>query len=782
MDVYTETALHRMPLLPLRGTIVFPGMMTHLDVGRSKSVKAIETAVKAIETAAMQGNRIFLVAQKDSELDNPGMDDLYGIGTVADIKQMLKLPGGTVRVLVEGFARARLVSLTGRKSYMEADFAYLEEITEESLAMEAAVRTLTEQFERYVRRSRKVAPESMSAITAIEEPGRLCDFVSSHVNLKVSERQKLLEALSISERVHLLTEILGRELEILSIERKINAQVKEQMDQNQREYYLREQVKAIQRELGEGEERAEEVDDYRSRLAEAGMTGDGLEKALKEVERLERMSPMAAEASVIRTYLDWLLMVPWQKETDDNLDILLAEKVLDEDHYGLEKPKERILEYLAVRKLTDTIKGPILCLVGPPGVGKTSLAKSVARAMGREFVRMSLGGVRDEAEIRGHRRTYVGALPGRIIQGLRTAGTKNPVFLLDEVDKMSADFRGDPASALLEVLDPEQNATFSDHYIEVPVDLSKVLFIVTANVSYNIPDPLLDRMELITLAGYTEVEKLEIADRFLVPKQLKENGLKKSQMRIARDELKTIIESYTREAGIRSLEREVARICRKVAREVAVGKKKSLTVNEKRLREYLGIPRYRHKGSQAGNLLGSANGLAWTEVGGEVLHIEVSLLKGSGNLILTGKLGDVMKESAQAGHSYIRSRAEELGIDEAFHKELDIHIHIPEGATPKDGPSAGITMATAMTSALSGKEVYADIAMTGEITLRGRVLPVGGIKEKVLAAHRGGCKTIIMPAENEKDLEDIPENIAEALDFVMVENMDEVLDKVLVRP
>ena len=657
---------------------------------------------------------------------------------------------------------------------------YLSDITDQSLILEAAVRTLSEQFERYVRLSKKVAPESVTAIASIDEPGRLCDFVASHVNLKLPERQKLLEVLAISDRVHLLTETLGRELEILDIERKINAQVRQQMDKNQKEYYLREQVKAIHKELGEKEDRMEEAEEYRTRLKEAGMSPDGLEKALKEVGRLERMLPMVAEATVVRNYLDWLLMVPWQKETEDNLDIALAEEILNDDHYGLDKPKERILEYLAVRKLTDTIKGPILCLVGPPGVGKTSLARSVARAMGRKFVRMSLGGVRDEAEIRGHRRTYVGALPGRIIQGLRTAGTKNPVFLLDEVDKMSTDFRGDPSAALLEVLDPEQNATFSDHYIEIPVDLSKVLFIVTANVSYNIPAPLLDRMELITLPGYTEVEKLEIAKRFLVPKQMEENGLKKNQMRIAPPELQTIIDNYTREAGIRSLEREVARICRKTARQIAGGKRKSVTVSSKLLRQYLGIPRYRRRDSQEGNLLGAANGLAWTEVGGEVLHIEVSLMKGSGNLILTGKMGEVMRESAQAGHSFIRSRAGEMGIDESFYKEMDIHIHIPEGAIPKDGPSAGITMATAMASALSQRHVNANIAMTGEITLRGRVLPVGGVKEKLMAAHRAGSQTIILPRENEKDLEDIPENILQALQITMVETMDEVLDKALV--
>ncbi|MCL2121389.1 MAG: endopeptidase La [Clostridiales bacterium] len=773
MDDYLNDTPPTMPLLPLRGIIVFPGMMTHLDVGREKSVKAIETAI-------MQGNRFLLVAQRDPDKDKPGIDDLYRIGTIADIKQMLKLPGGTVRVLVEGLNRARLESLTSEQHYLEANYSYLSDVTEESLTMEAALRTMSEQFERYVRLSKKVAPESVSAITSIDEPGRLCDFVASHITLKLPERQKILEVLSISDRVNLLTEILGRELEILDIERKINAQVRQQMDKNQKEYYLREQVKAIQKELGEREDKSSEVEDLRTRLEESGMPAEGLEKALKELERLEKMPPMVAEATVVRNYLDWLLMIPWSKETEDNLDILLAEKILEEDHYALEKPKERILEYLSVRKLTQTIKGPILCLVGPPGVGKTSLAKSVARAMGRKFVRMSLGGVRDEAEIRGHRRTYVGALPGRIIQGLRTAGTRNPVFLLDEVDKMSVDFRGDPSAALLEVLDPEQNSTFSDHFIEIPTDLSKVLFIVTANVSYNIPPPLLDRMELITLPGYTEVEKLEIAKRFLVPKQMTENGLKKSQMRIMPGELQTIIENYTREAGIRSLEREIARICRKTARRIAGGHAKSVTVNAKHLREFLGIPRFRHRTSQEGNLLGSANGLAWTEVGGEVLHIEVSLMKGNGTLILTGKLGDVMKESAQAGYSFIRSRADKLGIDENFYKDLDVHIHIPEGAIPKDGPSAGITMATAMASALSDKYVYADIAMTGEITLRGSVLPVGGVKEKILAAHRAGCKTIILPNENEKDLEDIPDNIRSALRFEMVENMDEVLAKALV--
>ncbi|MDR1193089.1 MAG: endopeptidase La [Peptococcaceae bacterium] len=775
MDQNDNRPIQRLPLLPLRGIIVFPGMMMHLDVGREKSVKAMESAM-------LNQRQIFLLAQRDTEVDDPGADDLYHLGTVAEIKQMLKLPGDTVRVLVEGVVRAALRDILQTEPHMEASFAPLPDQTGKDLSLEAAMRTLTEQFEKYVRLGKKVTPETMIAITSIDEPGRLCDFVASHVNLKLPERQHILETLSIGQRVRLLGEILGRELEILDIERKINAQVRQQLDKNQKEYYLREQVKVIQKELGEKEERQTETEEYRENLEKAGMPEDSLEKAIKEVERLEKMPPMTAEATVVRNYLDWLLMVPWQAETTDNLDLRVAEEILEADHYGLEKPKERILEYLAVRKLTQTIKGPILCLVGPPGVGKTSLAKSVARALNRKFVRMSLGGVRDEAEIRGHRRTYVGAMPGRIIQGLRTAGTKNPVFLLDEVDKMSMDFRGDPSSALLEVLDPEQNFSFSDHYIEMPVDLSKVLFIVTANVAYNIPPPLMDRMELIPISGYTEVEKLEIARRYLVPKQRQENGLKKSQLRVGVPELRQVIESYTREAGIRGLEREVARLCRKAARQIADGSKNSVVIGPKVLREFLGIPRYRHRTALQENLAGMANGLAWTEVGGEVLQIEVSPMKGGGKLILTGKLGDVMKESAQAGYSFIRSRAAELGIGEKFYKDLDIHIHIPEGAIPKDGPSAGITMATALASALSKRQVRGHIAMTGEITLRGRVLPVGGIKEKVLAAHRAGCSVIILPAENEKDLEDIPANVRQSLEFQLVETMDEVLALALMAP
>lgn len=762
-----------LPLLPLRGVIVFPFMMMHLDVGRDKSIKALEQAM-------LDNHQILLLAQKDNETEDPGAADLYQIGTVAEIKQMLKLPGGTVRVLAEGLCRAELKEITKTEPYLEARFLAIADREEKGLPMEAAMRTLTEQFEKYVRMGKKVTPETMLAITSIEDPGRLCDFIVSHVNLKLPERQKALETLDIGERVQYLAGLLARELEILELEKKISVQVRQQMDKNQKEYYLREQVKAIQKELGEKEERQAEADEYRQKIEAAGMPDEIKEKALKEVDKMEKMPPLAAEGTVSRNYLDWLLMVPWTKETEDSQDLAEAERILEEDHYGLQKPKERILEYLAVRQLTKEIKGPILCLVGPPGVGKTSLAKSVARALGRKFVRMSLGGVRDEAEIRGHRRTYIGAMPGRIIQGLRNAGTRNPVFLLDEVDKMSTDFRGDPSSALLEVLDPEQNSTFSDHFIEVPVDLSKVLFIVTANVAYSIPGPLRDRMEMIAIPGYTEQEKLEIARRYLVPKQMKENGLQKGQLKIGDKELKTIIEKYTREAGIRGLEREIARVCRKAARQIAGGTKKSVTVTAKTLNQFLGIPRFSHSVSEKKDLKGTALGLAWTEVGGEVLHIEVGLMKGNGKLILTGKLGDVMKESAQAGYSYIRSRARELGIDPNFYQELDLHIHIPEGAIPKDGPSAGITMATAMVSALSGREVRGSVAMTGEITLRGRVLAVGGIKEKILAAHRAGCDLVILPAENRKDLEDIPENIRKALEFRLVENLDEVLEAALV--
>jgi ATP-dependent Lon protease len=762
-----------MPLLPLRGVTVFPNVVIHLDVGREQSMAALEYAM-------VNSREILLVAQRDAQEAEPDFEGLYTVGTLAEVKQLIKLPGGAFRVLVEGLQRAGIQKvLETNPFYLVQAHVYADEDLH-TREEESAARDLTAQFESYVKLDKRMSPEMVVAMAGIEESHRLADYVAAQINLKLPEKQAILETFDVRERLEKLSLILGKEIELMELEKKIHMRVRKQMDKNQKEYYLREQVKAIQKELGDKEERAAESDEYREKLAAANLPEEAMEKALKEVERLEKMPPMVAEAAVVRNYLDWLLMIPWNSETEDMIDILEAAKILDEDHYALEAAKERIIEYLAVRKLAaDTVKGPILCLTGPPGVGKTSLAKSVARALGRKFVRMSLGGVRDEAEIRGHRRTYVGAMPGRIIQGLRTAGTKNPVFLLDEVDKMSVDFRGDPSAALLEVLDPEQNNTFSDHFVEVEVDLSKVLFITTANVSYNIPRPLLDRMEMIPISGYTEDEKLNIAKRYLWPKQIREHGLKKSQIKIRDAQILTVIQRYTREAGVRGLEREIASICRKTARIIAEGKKKQVTVNEAALGRFLGIPRYRHGESAGESLVGIATGLAWTEMGGEILQIEVTLMKGSGKLILTGKLGDVMKESAQAGFSYVRSRAFALGIREDFYEKYDVHIHIPEGAIPKDGPSAGITMACALISALTGRRILSDVAMTGEITLRGRILPVGGIKEKVLAAHRAGSRVIILPEENKKDLENIPDNIKESLKFVLAADMDSVLGTAL---
>ncbi|MDI9463803.1 MAG: endopeptidase La, partial [Bacillota bacterium] len=627
----------------------------------------------------------------------------------------------------------------------------------------------------YIKLSKKIPPDTLVTVTSLEEPGRMADLIASNLMLKIQQKQEILEATTPLKRLEKLSEILAHEMEILEIERKINLRVRKQMEKTQKEYYLREQMKAIQKELGEKDERMAEADEYREKIAEVDLPEEVEEKALKEVERLEKMPPAAAEAVVIRNYLDWILSLPWNVQTEDRLDLKAAEKILDEDHYGLEKVKERIIEYLAVRQLTNKIKGPILCLVGPPGVGKTSLARSVARALERNFVRISLGGVRDEAEIRGHRRTYVGALPGRIIQTMRQAKSQNPVFLLDEIDKMSTDFRGDPSAALLEVLDPEQNNAFSDHYLEVPFDLSHVMFITTANTLYNIPQPLLDRMETIYLPGYTEEEKLEIAKRFLLPKQIKENGLQKENLTISEKTLRKIIRQYTREAGVRNLERQIASICRKIARNVVRDKKGKTAVTGRNLHKFLGVPLYRYGIAEKEDEVGVATGLAWTETGGDTLIIEATLMKGKGKLLLTGKLGDVMRESAQAGLSYIRTRAAELQIEEDFHEKFDIHIHIPEGAIPKDGPSAGITMATALISALTQRPIKRIVAMTGEITLRGRVLPIGGLKEKVLAAHRAGIKTIILPVDNKKDLAEIPENVRKRLEFVFVEHMDEVL-------
>ncbi|MBP1765642.1 MAG: lon1, partial [Firmicutes bacterium] len=668
--------IQTMPLLPLRGIFVFPYMIIHLDVGREKSIKALEEAM-------VQDRHIMLATQKDAQNDHPVPEDIFQIGTVAEIKQLLKLPGGTIRVLVEGLHRAEISEYISTDPFYQVSVHEFVEPGFKTPEIEALLRTAVHEFEQWVKLSKKIPPETLVSVAVVEEPGRLADLIASHLSLKAEDKQALLEAVDVKLRLEKLCEILSREMEVLELEKKINGRVRKQMEKTQKEYYLREQVKAIQKELGDKDERTVEADEYRARLKEQEFPKEVEEKIIKEIERLEKMPPMVAEGSVIRTYLDWLLSLPWSKETEDRLDVSLAEKILAEDHHGLEKVKERILEYLSVRELTETMKGPILCLVGPPGVGKTSLARSIARAMERKFVRISLGGVRDEAEIRGHRRTYVGALPGRIIQGMRTGGSKNPVFLLDEIDKMNADFRGDPSSALLEVLDPEQNNTFSDHYIELPFDLSRVLWVVTANAIHNIPRPLLDRMEVIQIAGYTEEEKVQIAQRFLIPKQVKDHGLTAEKIAFSTETIQKIIQDYTREAGVRNLERSIASLCRKAARKIVQNKRSSVRITNRNLAAFLGIPRYRHTQAERAQQVGVATGLAWTEVGGEVLAVEVSVMKGKGKLTLTGKLGTVMQESAQAGLSYIRTRAKELQIDEDFYEKNDIHIHLPEGAIPK---------------------------------------------------------------------------------------------------
>jgi ATP-dependent Lon protease len=747
-------------------------MVIHLDVGREKSVHSIEEAM-------IQDRIIFLATQKEAQTDDPTEEDIYQIGTVAEVKQLLKLPGGTIRVLVEGIARAKVRQYIAMEPHFQAEVEQYTEDFEKNSEVEALMRNLVYQFEQYVKLSKRIPPETVASVVNLEEPGRLADIIASHLTLRIEDKQNILEAVDIVPRLEKLCSLLVKELEIVELERKINIRVRKQMEKTQKEYYLREQMKAIQRELGEKDERMAEGEELRENIAEAKLPKEVEEKALKEVERLEKMPPMAAEAVVVRNYLDWLLALPWNKGSRDRLDLNGAEKILEADHYGLKTVKERILEYLAIRKMAKKMKGPIICFVGPPGVGKTSLGRSIARALERKFIRMSLGGVRDEAEIRGHRRTYVGAMPGRIIQGMRQAGSKNPVFLLDEIDKMSTDFRGDPSSALLEVLDPEQNNSFSDHYIEVPFDLSNVMFITTANVQHNIPRPLLDRMEIIYISGYTEEEKVQIAMRHLLPKQIKEHGMKKEMMKLSENTLRKIIRDYTRESGVRNLERQIAAICRKTVRQIVTDKVKKMSVTVQNLNHFLGTPRFHYGMAEHDDQVGVATGLAWTEVGGDTLAIEVSIYKGNGRLTLTGKLGDVMKESAQAGYSYIRSRAGELGIDEASYDKQDIHVHIPEGAIPKDGPSAGITMALALASALTGRKVRHEMAMTGEITLRGRVLPVGGVKEKVLAAHRAGIKTLILPKDNKKDLDEIPKKVRDRIRFILVEHMDEVLEAAL---
>lgn len=761
------------PLLPLRGLLVFPTMVLHLDVGREKSVKALETAM-------VEDHIILLTSQKDVSVDEPDMDDLYQMGTLARVKQLLKLPNGTFRVLVEGIARAIITETVSEEPYFMVKVEKFVDRTTKDLEDEALKRTMLEYFEQYINLSKRLSADIYASIADIDEPGRMADIIASHLPLKLEEKQRILETIDVKERIHKIIQILHNEKEVLQLEKKISMRVKQSMERTQKEYYLREQMKAIQKELGEKEGKAGEVEALKEKIEAAGMPSHVKETALKELDRYEKIPATSAESAVIRNYLDWLIALPWSTQTEDIHDIKRAEAILNEDHYGLEKVKERVLEFLSVQQLTKSLKGPILCLAGPPGVGKTSLARSIAKSLNRRFVRISLGGVRDESEIRGHRRTYVGAMPGRIIQGMKKAGTINPVFLLDEIDKMSSDFRGDPSAALLEVLDPEQNHTFSDHYIEEPYDLSKVMFIATANNLATIPQPLLDRMEIITIPGYTEVEKLQIAKRHLLPKQLKEHGLKKSSLQVRDDAMMSIIRYYTREAGVRELERQIAAICRKAARLIVSEEKKRVIITEKNIEEFLGKRKYRYGQAELEDQVGVATGLAYTAFGGDTLSIEVSLAPGKGKLVLTGKLGDVMKESAQAAFSYVRSRAEQLGIDSEFHEKYDIHIHVPEGAVPKDGPSAGITIATALISALTGRPVNRFVGMTGEITLRGRVLPIGGLKEKTLSAHRAGLKKVILPKDNEKDLEDIPDVVKNDLQFVFVSHLDEVLQHALV--
>ncbi|TKH46608.1 endopeptidase La [Paenibacillus sp. FSL R10-2782] len=768
-----KTKGRRFPLLPLRGLLVYPSMVLHLDVGREKSVKALEKAM-------VEDNLILLCSQSEVNIEEPAQEDIFRVGTVAKVRQMLKLPNGTIRVLVEGLERAEIIQYTDNEEYYEVLAKELHEAENVHPETDALMRTVLTQFEHYINLSKKVTPETLAAVSDIEEPGRLADVITSHLTLKIKEKQDILETIDVTQRLEKLLDILNNEREVLELERKINQRVKKQMEKTQKEYYLREQMKAIQKELGEKEGRAGEVEELRNQLSELELPAPVKEKVEKEIDRLEKMPASSAEGGVIRNYVDWLLSLPWNKFTDDDLDIVKAEEILNDDHYGLDKPKERVLEYLAVRKLVKTIKGPILCLVGPPGVGKTSLARSIAKSMGREFVRISLGGVRDEAEIRGHRRTYVGAMPGRIIQGMKTAGTSNPVFLLDEIDKMASDFRGDPSAALLEVLDPEQNNTFSDHFVELPFDLSNVMFVTTANAAHNIPRPLMDRMETLYIPGYTELEKLEIANRYLLPKQKREHGLEKEQLDIGEDTLLRVIREYTRESGVRNLEQQMASLCRKAAKSVVSGGEGPIRITPDNLKDYLGVAKFRYGVAELEDQIGTVTGLAWTEVGGETLMIEVTVVPGSGKLILTGKLGDVMKESAQAAFSYTRSKAVELGIAMDFYEKNDIHIHIPEGAIPKDGPSAGITIATALISALTNRHVSKDVAMTGEITLRGRVLPIGGLKEKSLAAHRAGYKKILLPKDNERDLKDIPDSIRQDVEFVPVAHMDQVLEHALV--
>ncbi|HCA24661.1 MAG TPA: endopeptidase La [Pseudomonas sp.] len=756
------------PLLPLRDVVVYPHMVIPLFVGRDKSIQALE--------AAMAGNKqVLLVAQRDASDDDPGRDALYDVGTLATILQLLKLPDGTVKVLVEGERRARLVELEEVEGYQSAEIELLEEGALDERESEVLVRSLMSQFEQFVQLGKKVPAEVVSSLSSIDEPGRLVDTMVAHLSLKLDEKQKILEILPLRDRVEHVLGVLDGEIDLLQVEKRIRGRVKKQMERSQREYYLNEQMKAIQKEMGNLDEGEGEFDELRRKIDNAGMPEEALSKANAELNKLKMMSPMSAEATVVRSYIDWLTAVPWKKASKVRHDIARAEKVLENDHYGLEEVKERILEYLAVQKRVRKLKGPVLCLVGPPGVGKTSLGESLARATNREFVRMALGGVRDEAEIRGHRRTYIGSLPGKLIQKMTKAGVKNPLFLLDEIDKMGQDMRGDPASALLEVLDPEQNHAFNDHYLEVDYDLSDVMFICTSN-SMNIPAPLMDRMEIIRIPGYTEDEKINIAQRYLVPKQIKNNGLKKDELTFTPESLRDLIRYYTREAGVRGLERQIAKVCRKVVKEQAGERKpKPVVLDEALLEHYLGVRKFKYGLAEEADQVGQVTGLAWTQVGGELLSLEAVVVPGKGRQIKTGSLGDVMQESISAALTVVRSRAASLGIAADFHEKQDIHIHVPEGATPKDGPSAGIGMCTALVSALTGIPVRADVAMTGEITLRGQVLPIGGLKEKLLAAHRGGIRTVVIPHDNVRDLKEIPEKIRQNIDIKPVKWIDEVL-------
>lgn len=769
-----DNSILTLPFVPLRGIVVFPKLLSNIDIGREKSLAAVDYA--------MEHDRLMIVsAQLDEDEENPGFDGIYQVGTLVRIQQLLRLPGGIVRILADGISRVEIRGYSDKENYTEVAAVKIQEVYAESNENEALRRLMLHRFTDWLD-NLKGNDELKEKAEAIQDAGTLADFIAAQLPLRLVARQQMLEIYDVSQRMRRVCGLLDTEVDIASLESKLNMEVRGKMDQQQKEYYLREKIKAIHKELGDKYDKDTEVEELREKIRKMKLDKEIEEVMLKEVDRLDSMPPMMAESAIIRSYLDWMMELPWKKETKDRLDLALAQQILDEDHYGLTKIKDRIIEYLAVRQLTKSLKGPILCFVGPPGTGKTSIARSIARAMNRKYVRISLGGVRDEAEIRGHRRTYIGALPGRIIAGMKQAGTKNPVFLLDEIDKMTSDMRGDPSSALLEVLDPEQNNTFSDHFIEVPFDLSRVLWITTANVISDIPRPLLDRMEIIEFTSYTEEEKLQIAKRYLVSKQLKENGLQPGQAKFSDAVLRHIIQDYTRESGVRTLEKTIGTVCRKVGKSLLLGDDKPLTVTVRNLEKILGPIKFLPTEVCKTDEVGRVTGMAWTQVGGEVLETEAAAVKGKGNLLLTGQLGDVMKESAEAGMTYIRSRADELGLAPDFYATTDIHIHLPEGAVPKDGPSAGITMATAIASALTGRKVHHDLAMTGEITLRGTVLPVGGIKEKVIAAHRAGIHKILLPEENKRDMADVPQIVKKDVQFVFVHHMDEVLSQALVTP